>query len=145
VPISDTGTASSGNQRGAPVLQEHEHHEEHQDHRLAQRLHHLGDRHLDEARGVVGNGVGHALAGKRADSRSWRALTLGDVERVGARLQEDAHQHRLLAVVGAVEIVVLGAQLDPRDVAQAQLRAVGVRTQDDVLEFVDGRTDGPWW
>jgi hypothetical protein len=44
------------NQRGAPVLQEHEHHDEHQDHRLAQRLHHLGDRHFDETRGVVRNG-----------------------------------------------------------------------------------------
>ena len=46
VPISDTGTASIGMMRGAPVLQEQQHHEEHQDHRLDQRLDDFLDRDL---------------------------------------------------------------------------------------------------
>ena len=82
-------------QRRAPVLQEQEHHQEHQHHRLDQRLHHFADRHLDEARGVVGDGVGQA----RRESASTSSVivflhVVGDLERVGARLQEDAHQRR---------------------------------------------------
>jgi hypothetical protein len=122
-------------QRGAPVLQEDEHHQEHQHHGLAQRDQHLADRHFHEARRVVGNRVGEAV-GKARRQRLHRLLHLArHVQRVRAGLQEDAQQSCGLAVDAAHEVVVLAAQLHPRHVAQAHRRAVGVGADDDVLEL----------
>ena len=44
VPISDTGIATSGMMRRAPVLQEEQHDEDDQDDRLEERVEHLVDR-----------------------------------------------------------------------------------------------------
>ncbi len=41
VPISTTGTAMVGDQRGAEVLQEQVHHQEHQQDGFQQRFHHV--------------------------------------------------------------------------------------------------------
>ena len=122
--------------RRAPALQEQVDDEEHQQHRLGQRLHDLGDRHLDEVRRVVGDGVGEAF-GKPLRERLGAGVNgLGDLERVRAGGEEDADQRRLAAVVAADEVVVLRAQLDPRDVRQAHCRAVGIRAHDDRAEFL---------
>ena len=48
------------NQRGAPVLQEEEHHQDHQADGLQQRDHHVLDGRVHEHGGVVGNDVVHA-------------------------------------------------------------------------------------
>ena len=45
-------------------------------------------------------------------------------------------RHRRLAVEPAFDVEVLGAELDPRDVAHAQQRAVGVGAQHDVAELL---------
>src|SRR5207244_3207462 len=104
-------------------------------HRLDQRLQHFTDRYLDEAGRIVRNRVGEPV-GKARGKRLHRLLdVVRDLERVGPGLQENADQHRLLAVDPADKIIVLRAQLDARDVLQAQRRAVRIGAHDDVLEF----------
>ena len=44
-----------------------------------------------------------------------------------------------MAVETSVDVLVLGTELDPRHIPYAQYRAVGVRPQDDLAEFVGGR------
>ena len=56
-PDHGHGYGDQRDQRGAPVLQEQEHHQHDEQHRLGERDHHLADRDLDEARGVVGHAV----------------------------------------------------------------------------------------
>ena len=132
-------------QRRAPVLQEEEHHQEDQHHRLAERDHHLADRDLDEARGVVHRLLREARGEALLRARFIVAFTsFADVERVGAGLQEDADERGGLVVHAADEAVVARGELDARDVAQAQARAVGIRADDDVLELLRLRRGGPW-
>ena len=126
----------NGDERRAPVLQEHEHHQHHQQDRLAQRLHHLADRHLDEACGVVGHGIVETFREALLQFLDRARDLVADLERVGAGLQENAHQRRRLAVVEAGEVVVLGAEFDPRHILQVQQRAVRVGTHHDALEFL---------
>ncbi|MDT4810369.1 hypothetical protein FQZ97_432780 [compost metagenome] len=73
-----------GDQRVAHVLQEQEHHQEHQHHRLDQGVDHLLDGHLDEARGVIGDGIFHALG--EAHRQLGQALLdrFGGLDGVGA-------------------------------------------------------------
>ncbi len=124
------------NDRRAPALQEQVHDEEDQQHRLAQRLQHLADRHLDEARRVVRRRVLEALGEARRQLGHRRVDRLRHRERVGARRQEDADERRRLAVEAAHELVILRAQLDPRDVGQAHVRAVRIGADNDLLEFL---------
>ena len=123
-------------QGSAPVLQEQEHHQHHEQHRLAQREQHFADRHPHEPRRVVGHRIGHALRKARHDFVHGLHDAVGDLERVGARQQEDADQRRLPAVHAPDELVVLRGELDARHVLQAQVRAVGIGAQDDVLELL---------
>ena len=84
--------------------------------------------------------------GKRLLKLADRALDLlADLERIGARLQEDADQRGGLAVDAADEVVVLRAELDARHVVQAQRAAVGVGAHDDLLELPAGPRAGPAW
>ena len=73
---------------------------------------------------------------RREVVRPRRFTLLANVQRVRAGLQEDADEGRLAPVHAADELVVLRAELDARDVLQAQDRAVGVRADDDVLELL---------
>ena len=123
------------NQGGAPALQEEKDHGDDEQHGFEQGLHDLFDRHLDEARGVVGHRVGHARREARGDRRHGAVDLGGDIERVRAGLQEDAHQRGRLAVDAADEVVVLGTELDARHVLQAQRAAVGLGAQQDVFEL----------
>ena len=61
VPTIATGTAISGNDGRAPVLQEQQHHDGDEDDGVAQRLEDLADRLLDDGRGVVDDVVVDAL------------------------------------------------------------------------------------
>ncbi len=125
------------NDRRAPALQEQVDDEKHEQHRLAERLQHFADRHFDEARRVVRNRVRQVLRESASRARRLRRLhALRDVERIGAGRQEDADERRVLAVEPADELVVLRSELDARDVAQAHRRAVGIRADDDLLEFL---------
>jgi hypothetical protein len=55
VPISDTGTASMGISVARQFCRNRNTTRNTSSHRLDQRLQHLADRDLDEARGVVGD------------------------------------------------------------------------------------------
>ena len=123
------------NQGCAPVLQEQEHNEEHQRHRLQQSLYHLAYRYFDETRGVVHVLEFHADRESLRNLRHGLADILGDVERIGARLQEDAEQRGLFAVDATDEIVILRRQLHACHVFQAQCGAARIRANDDFLEL----------
>ena len=60
---------------------------------------------------------------------------LGDVERIGDRLLDDADGDGGLAVVAAVAALVGGAELDARHLAELHLMAVG-DLDDDVAELL---------
>ncbi|EXI75602.1 MAG: hypothetical protein AW07_00913 [Candidatus Accumulibacter sp. SK-11] len=119
------------NDRRPPALQEEIDDEEDEQHRLGQRLQNFLDRHADEARRVVGNGVAESLG------EAWLQLVerlqdaLRDRERVGAGRQEDADERRRLAVVAAVELVVARTEFDARDIAETDTRAVRIGANDD--------------
>ena len=53
--------------------------------------------------------------------------------------QIDADRDRRLPVDAAFDVLVLGAELDPGDIADAQQRAVGVGAQHDVAELLGRR------
>ena len=67
---------------------------------------------------------------------SWRATSLGDVERVGARRLEDGEAGGRLAVEVEELAVGLRAELDAADVAHARHVAVGAGLDDDVAELL---------
>ena len=93
--------------------------------RLDDRLVDLVDRFGDELGRVVDDVVGRGPGGKSADSSSIVAwISLGRGQRVGAGPLEDAERHRRLAVEIGVGDVVLGAELDARDVLQLDQAAV---------------------
>ena len=100
--------------------------------------HHLLDRQLDEVGGVVGVGV--AVAGREAlrDLLDPRLDRVGRLQRVGAGREEDGDAGARLAVEPAVGIVILRAQLDAGDIAEAYPRAAGFRLDDDVAELLGG-------
>ncbi len=125
-----------GNQRRPPVLQEQEDHQEHEDHRLAQRLDHLTNRHLDKARGVIRHCIRES--GRELQRQGLERVLdhASDFERIGAGLQENSNQGSVAAVVAADEVVVLRPEFDPRDVFQADRGAPRARAHDDVLEFL---------
>ena len=58
---------------------------------------------------------------------------------VGAGREIDADRHRRLAVEAAFDVLVLGAEVDPGDIAHAQQRAVGIGAQYDVAELLGCR------
>ena len=76
-----------------------------------------------------------ALRETLLEAAHFRGDEVGGGQCIGARLQENADQCRGLAVDAAAELVILRGQLDAGDVLQPQQRAIGVGTDDDVLEF----------
>ena len=55
---------------------------------------------------------------------------------VGAGRKIDADRHRRLAVEAAFDVLVLGAELDAGDIADAQQRAVGIGAQHDIAKLL---------
>ena len=95
------------------------------------------NRHVDEARRVVRNRV--LQAGR--ETRGLRPIdgrldALRDLERVGAGLQKDTDQRRVLAVIAADEVVVARTEFDARNVAHANRRAIRAAAHDDVFELL---------
>ena len=125
-------------QRRPPALQEHEHDQHDEQDRLEQRLHDLPDRQLDEVAGVVGVGV--VVAGRHA-RRDFGDLGLDQIrgsQRVGARFERDADAGARVAVGADRRGIIVGAQLDPRDIAEQNARSGWIGLDDDVAELVGG-------
>ena len=94
------------------------------------------NRHFDESRRVVRNRVRKPFRKTLRELISRPLDGAGDLQRVGARLQKNTDQRRLLAVYAADEVVVLAAKLDPCDVSQTHCRCVAIGADDDVFELL---------
>ncbi len=107
-------------QRGAEVLQEQVHHQEHQHDRLEQRRHDTLDRHPHERRRVERHDRLQAGRKERPQlvQRPLDALAVSSA--LAPVASEIAMPRRRLPVVAADELVVLGAELDARDVAELE-------------------------
>jgi hypothetical protein len=129
-----------GDDRGAQVLQEQQHHQEHQHHRLDQRLHHFLDRDLDEGGAVERREPLDACGEGRLQLVHARGDGFGHRQCVRARLQHDGDRTHRLAVELGIEAVTLCADLHTCHVAKAHQRTIAVGTQDDLAELF-GRTE----
>ena len=128
--------------RRAPGLQEQDHDNDDQDHGFEQGRDDGVDGGLDEGRGVVDDRVVEARR-----EGLLQPFHLGDDrvrgrEGIGPRALEDAERGGRLVVEVGVQRVVLRAQLDAGDVAQARHRPVRLGADHDVLELL-GRTQPP--
>ena len=97
---------------------------------------HRVDRLLDELGRVVLHVVAQARRETLCQLGHGRQHLFGGGQGVGARALEDQKGYRWTLVQIAVGIVVLGAELDPGDVADACHPAVALGLDHDVLEFL---------
>ncbi len=125
-----------GDDRGAPGLQEQDDDDHHQHDRLEQRPDHLVDRLLDEPRRVVGDAIAQPRREALGQLIHRRADGGGGRERVRAGPLKYPDCGRDLVVEIGVPGVVLGAELDARDVAYARDATVRIRGHDDVGELL---------
>ena len=132
------GDGDRGDQRGAPILEEDEDDQEDQQHGREERLDHFGDRLRHELRGVVAHHLRHAGGKALREPLELGAHRRGDLERVGLRHLEDAECRRGLARETRETRVALCAELDARDVAEAQQRSPRLGADHDRLELLDG-------
>ena len=87
---------------------------------------------LDELAVVGADDDLHAFGQGRADLLGHRLGRLGDGQRVGARLADDAEADRRIAVEAEGGIGIFRALLDPGDVAEADQIAVGAAADDQL-------------
>ncbi len=121
--------------RRAPSLQEQDDDDDDQRHGLEDGLDDLVDRLLDELGRVVDDVVVEARR-EPLPELLHGALDLGrGRQRVGAGQLEDAQGRGGAVVEIGVAQIVLGAELDAGDVADARDPAVGIGLDDDVLEL----------
>ena len=135
VPISETGIVIDGIKRAVPVLQEDEDDQDDEQDRDQQRDDDFLDRGPHEVGRIEGDLVGVAGRHRLRDLRHRRPHVFRDLKRVGGRLAFDRQHDRRLAVVARRGHVVLRAELDLGDVAEAQVAAIGLRRDDDLLEL----------
>jgi hypothetical protein len=123
-------------QRGTPVLEEHEHDEDHEPDRFEQRDDDLLRAFRDGDRRVERQGDVHVRRHLLRQTFHARLRAIGGVERVRPGDLVEADDRRRDAVPVRLLRVVLGAELEAGDVLQPYERAVGVRAHDDAAEFV---------
>ena len=123
-------------QRRSPILQEEENHQENQGHGFEQGFDHLDDRNPDEFGGIERNGISHPGREPCRQVRQAFFHFIGRIERVGARLQENADRHRGFAVPFGRKVVIARAELDPGHILQPHDGAVVRRPDDDFFEFL---------
>ena len=133
------GHGDRRDQCASQVLQEHEDDQKHEAHGLKQRRDDLADGCPDEPGRVVVDEPGHIL-GELPGKAGHRRLDLfGDLEAVAVGELKDDHGGGGLAAERGRPVVLLRSKLDPRDVLDADHRAVGERPHHDVLELCDLR------
>ncbi len=129
------GNGDDGNDRGAPGLQEQDHHQDDQSDRLENRLDDLADGLGDELGRVIDDVVAQALRKRRRQIHHRRLDVLRRFQRVGARPLEDEERHRRQLVEITVGVVALCRKLHPGDVADTGHAPVGIGLDDDVGEL----------
>ncbi len=135
------GHGDHRDQRRAPALQECEHDQDYEHGGDQQGLDDLVDRFLHETRRVERDEIADTLRKGFHQLVHRRTRAGGDVERIGARLQEHGDADRGLAVERRERVVAQCTELDPGDVLEAQRAAGAARAQDDVAELL--RLDHP--
>ena len=123
-------------QRGAEALQEDEHDDEDEDDGLDQRLDHLLDRKLDERGGVIGRDDLDVGRQARRQLGEHFLDASGRVDGISAGGEVYAKAGSGQAVEARTAGVAFRTDLDARDIAQMDDRAVSARLQDDVAELV---------
>jgi hypothetical protein len=122
--------------RGAPGLQEQDHHQHDQRDRLKQRVDDGRDRFSHEDRGIIIRSVVHAgreLPGELVHLRDHRVPRR---QRVGAGRLKHADDRRVVMVELATQGVVAGAKLDARDVRKPHDLAARAGFQHDLAELL---------
>ena len=124
------------NERRSHVLEEHEDddHDEHDG--FEQRLDDLFDRGFDRRRRVVDDLVVHVGREEPLQLLERGVDALGRLQLVGAGQQVDRQHAGGLAVEPSERLVVLRAELDAADVADADLASLVGGAHDDVAELV---------
>ncbi|MCY1266828.1 hypothetical protein D9M70_152530 [compost metagenome] len=126
------------NDRGAPGLQEQDHHEYHEDQCFEEGVNHRFDGAAHEDRRVIDDAEVHAFGEVLLQFGHFRPHFVGDFDGVGTRTLEDRDRHRRLVVQQRTQGVLAGAQLDASDVFEASDFTVVARANDDVLELFLG-------
>ncbi len=96
------------------------------------------DAGVDRRRGIERDLILHVRRKPRAELVHARAHIFGRLHGIRTRQLIDRHDGGRLAVVAAIEVVGLGAELDAGHILQVQHGAVGVGAQDDVAELFGG-------
>ena len=143
VPISETGTANDGNQRGTRVLQKNKHHENDQQHRLEQRGDDLPDPFLNRQRRIQRDQVFHVI-GEICGHFLHHGFDLRcNFKTICTRQLVDRQDRCRTAVQTTGRIVGLCAKLDPRNILHPHLRPIRVGADNHVAEFF-GIAKRPW-
>ena len=124
-----------GDDGGAEVLQEQEHHQEHQDNSFDQGVNHTFDRGRNHRRGVVWVNDFHAFREEGFQAVDGFTQCLCRVQGVGARGQLDRDTRCRFTVELRADAVVFTTQGNICDIAQAYLGAVGVDLEQDLFEL----------
>jgi hypothetical protein len=122
--------------RRPPSLQEQDHHEDDENERLQQSRDDRVDGGLDEGRGIVDDRVVETRREALLEPLHLRDDRVRGGERIRAGTLEDAERRGGFVVEVGVQRVVLCAELDPSNIAQAGYRAVGLGADHDVLELL---------
>ena len=138
------GHRDQGDERGSPVLQKQHHNQRDEDDRVAERLEHLGLRLLDKGRGVVDDLREQPPGKPLAERCEFRPHGRRRADRVGPGQLVDVHPHARLPVEPADLVVLLGAELDPGDIAEphdhaCQIGRLGHGLLDDHIAKLGGR------
>ena len=131
-----------GDDGGAEVLQEQEHHQEHQHDSFYQCFNNPFDGGRDHWSGVIREYDFHPWREEGFQVSNGFANGFGCVQGVSVRRQLDCNTGRWLAVVLGADAVVLTAQAHFGDITQTNLRAVGVHFQQDLFKLVCGLQAG---
>ena len=119
----------------APRLQEKDDDDDDENDRLENGLDHGFDGFGDKNGGVVDDVVAEPLRERRCKLRHSRLHGIGRFEGVGPRALEDTHRDRHALIEIAITVVVGGAELHARNVADAHDAAVAIGLDDDPAEF----------
>ncbi|MNS52390.1 hypothetical protein D3C72_851030 [compost metagenome] len=123
------------NDRGAPGLQEQDHHQHHEDQRFEEGVNHRLDGAAHEDRRVIDDAEVHAFGEVLLQFGHFRPHFVGDFDGVGTRTLEDRDRHRRLVVQQRTQGVLAGTQFNASDVLEASDFTVVARANDDVLEL----------
>jgi len=130
------GHGDEGDQRRAQRAEEEEDHQPDEDEGLDQGVDHHLDGQPDEGGGVVGDDMLHAFGKARGKRPHGASDGFRGADRIGPGGEVDPDADGRLPVQRHRLVLVPGAELDARDVAHAQHRAIRIGTHQDGAELL---------